>query len=200
VVSLLLIAVVTVSRKVMSAWKYRDSLQRIHHPKLFIITYACLFALTKIIAVHILILAMTAETNRCSTSAQAAPMYLLVTHGPSLLLLMYFSNETAKFIDGGVKTARRLANEGSESGLLNRSEAALANHHDQPDRYDVGVSSSPDGVKAISVLCLLGQISGIVNLFVVRGAFKQADGHTAITSICLLSLSILTCLLALIAV
>ena len=73
-------------------------------------------------------------------------MFMAFVYGPSLLLLMYNNNECAKFIDGSVQRH-------------SQADRLLQPSPDSP--ATIGLSTGPDGVKAIANLSVVGQLVGL---------------------------------------
>jgi hypothetical protein len=143
--SLTLAALVTIAYQIFKAWKMIDVLGRIHRPRTFIVCYVVNYVSAKAIAIHVLLIASSAGGNRCSEESQNLVTFMLLVYGPSLLLLMYNNNECAKFIDGSVH-------------LHAQTERLLQPSPDRP--ATPGLSTSPDGVKAIAALSVVGQLAG----------------------------------------
>ena len=110
----------------------------------------------------------------------------------SLTVSPSISNECAKFIDGSVKAAR-LVTEFGEDTLLNPAAA-------KSKPLFIGLSYSPEGVKSICMLSLMGQITGFVSLQVFYNIQVTQGTSTRVWSFALLGLSTASSFASLLAV
>jgi hypothetical protein len=143
--SLAFAALVTIAYQIFKAWEMIDVLERIHQPRAFILCYVVNYVSAKAITIHVLMIALSAGDNRCSEESQNLVSFMACVYGPSLLLLMYNNNECAKFIDGSVQKH-------------SQADRLLQPSTDSP--ATIGLSDSPDGVKAIAALSVVGQLAG----------------------------------------
>jgi hypothetical protein len=174
ILSLTLAAMVTIAYQIFKAWRCVDILCRIHHPKTFILCYVVNYVSAKAIAIHILLIALHVGDNMCSEESQNLAISMLRVYGPSLLLLMYNNNECAKFIDGSVQRH----SEANDRLMQPLSDCPAT----------IGLSDSPDGVKAITALSVIGQLVGF-GMSVLPVAMGSSDRGIAIAATGIASLS-----------
>jgi hypothetical protein len=187
--SLILAALVTIAYQIFKAWKMIDVMERIHRPRTFIVCYVVNYVSAKAIAIHVLLIALSAGDNRCSEESQNLVAFMASVYGPSLLLLMYNNNECAKFIDGSVQRH-------------SQADRLLQPSPDSP--ATIGLSDRPDGVKAVAALSVVGQLAGLVLAIVEfeKTSLYQYDRDglplplfsrpTAITAVVITSITSLT--------
>ena len=163
--SLILAALVTIAYQIFKAWKMIDVMERIHQPRTLIVCYVVNYVSAKAIAIHVLLIALSAGGNRCSEESQSLAMFMASVYGPSLLLLMYNNNECAKFIDGSVQQH-------------SQAERLLQPSPNSP--FTPGLSSRPDGVKAIAALSVVGQLVGL-GLAIYQSMQTKQDPYLSVS-------------------